>query len=559
MLAVLRRSEVQLHKAINASPQSVNDPNNVGQTALHFSLEWSIGIRVLLDAKAELNRADNLGYTPIMRACQLSLLDAVQLLGNAGSALHVGCRAALDVAMDNEFSCRTSNCGTEETKIAEKIVDYIIELEADRRRRLSELALTSLPRNAMKDLESFGDGLLDEHAMSVIWMLKRHNIIVPDALIPCWMPTTGYHSRYLTVRIANKLWMTGFKNIGGLFWDGKSWWQSSIQYELDLNDTLELVAWFQSKEEDLHGIAAYEGFGRDRSTTSNLHIIAYRLGTNLRKMEEQSIREQELHLDFFAASAEDVCAITQRFTYETYNLSDVAKRMLTNILMDSEKDSCLCACSTGGCSTVVLTLKPHTREDIYSPGPLKPFWYLCMTTAFIEFVELLEPKFSDLSSDIVRFLTFSVLDLSHTCCRCERYYIGIIKFDDEDDIQRIHDEEKEMIEKFEGLLVEFENKKSELGISTSEFLLGYWRERMREVLNEPGVFNKEEVEALGVRVYETDNVKEDETDNVKEFEADSENQNEAHAEEDIEVETRNEDDTKSSGSDDNDSVYVDAE
>ena len=102
ILAVLRRTKVRLQEAVDASSQSVSDSNNLGETALHLSLDWLSGIKVLLDAKAELNRDDRNSLTRIMLACELSLLDAVRLLGNAGSALNVGSFDALSIAMIRE-------------------------------------------------------------------------------------------------------------------------------------------------------------------------------------------------------------------------------------------------------------------------------------------------------------------------------------------------------------------------------------------------------------------------------------------------------------------------
>jgi hypothetical protein len=65
------------------------------------------------------------------------------------------------------------------------------------------------------------------------------------------------------------------------------------------------------------------------------------------------------------------------------------------------------------------------------------------------------------------------LDLSHTCCRESRNKQEILYFHDKSDVQRIHDEEQEMLDKLENLLVKFENEKRELEISTSEFLIKY--------------------------------------------------------------------------------------
>ena len=95
---------------------------------------------------------------------------------------------------------------------------------------------------------------------------------------------------------------------------------------------------------------------------------------------------------------------------------------------------------------------------------------LCTTTAFFEFIERGELRASCLFSETLRYLTVAILDLSHTCCGWSNYHEVIMKFNDEGDIQKIQDEEEDICEKLEGLLSGFEKKKTELAISTSEFL-----------------------------------------------------------------------------------------
>lgn len=171
----------------------MNDQNNVGQTAIHLSLDWPIDIKVLFDAKADLNRVDEFDCTPIEHAFRLSLPETVRLLAGDGSALEVNRERFLDLAMQTEAN------------VQEKIVDYIIELVSDRRRQLRKLTLSSLPTSVLKELKLSQDRLLNEHAMSTISMLKKHNVTVPDALILGLMRTTIYHGRYLTARNADKL------------------------------------------------------------------------------------------------------------------------------------------------------------------------------------------------------------------------------------------------------------------------------------------------------------------------------------------------------------------
>lgn len=172
---------------------------------------------------------------------------------------------------------------------------------------------------------------------------------------------------------------------------------------------------------------------------------------------------------YFVVSADTIRAEIQLVIQEVSNLSDVAKRTLIKVLIDCRKDSCVCACSLGGCNTIVMTLKQCFRS--YEKTQLSaPFSFII---ALFEFIEHLKPRSSCLFSDILRFFTFAVLNLSHTCCKGSRNRQKILYFHDKNDVRKIHDEEQEMLDKLEDLLVEFENEKRKLGTSTSEFLIGY--------------------------------------------------------------------------------------
>ncbi|KAL9120103.1 MAG: hypothetical protein Q9187_003337 [Circinaria calcarea] len=101
--------------------------------------------------------------------------------------------------------------------------------------------------------------------------------------------------------------------------------------------------------------------------------------------------------------------------------------------------------------------------------------------------------------DLVRLLTFEELELTHTCCRVSNN--SIQEPLDKTDIHEIHDEETVLLTKLEDLVLEFQEKKTELNVSIIEFLEGYWETRMKEVLKEPGYLNEEELQRIGVVVH----------------------------------------------------------
>ena len=100
-----------------------------------------------------------------------------------------------------------------------------------------------------------------------------------------------------------------------------------------------------------------------------------------------------------------------------------------------------------------------------------------------------------LSAEIIRFETFSRLDLRHTCrdmsLVCPKYLT-------EEEIEQFREEDLSQIEKLGELVPEFVAKYSELDQPLLEFFEGYWATRMEDVL---GAVNEEEIrriEELGV-------------------------------------------------------------
>lgn len=91
---------------------------------------------------------------------------------------------------------------------------------------------------------------------------------------------------------------------------------------------------------------------------------------------------------------------------------------------------------------------------------------LCLT----EFIEPEHTAWDWLASEIIRFCTFWRLKLKHTCCQSP----DKPSIEDESEIREIQDEQQEILEKFEDLIIEFEDKRRELGGSLARFMREYW-------------------------------------------------------------------------------------
>ena len=82
-LAVIKQSEGDLRRALLISPQDINAMNKFGQTALHLSIDWPLGLRILLDAGADTECVDQSDFVPLQYAIERLLVDPIRILGEA--------------------------------------------------------------------------------------------------------------------------------------------------------------------------------------------------------------------------------------------------------------------------------------------------------------------------------------------------------------------------------------------------------------------------------------------------------------------------------------------
>lgn len=287
--------------------------------------------------------------------------------------------------------------------------------------------------------------------------------------------------------------------------------------QINLSTELELIAWFQSKGADLHGAQRKRirkeepksdndlcALGSKSSTTA-VHWIAKNIGQTIKDFLWECIN---LRLSYVGPSwtLKDLAQerrnqLWQSF-YQLMSISDVAKRVLVQILTDPIQDDCSCACSTGGCQPLITILKIF-RQDT------SPVGRMMKTQISMVLADLIESSSSSSPfSALVRCLTFEELELTHTCCT--HFLDQILPRDNnsnsnnsnnDDDVHEIHDEEQHLLAQLEDLLLEFEVAKRDLGGSTAAFLKGPWRARMDEVLHEsPGEWDPARLWSVGVHV-----------------------------------------------------------
>ena len=532
--AVLLRSEHELATAISRSPHSINEPNAMGQTPLHLSVEWPLGIKTLIEAGANVNRDDIAGETPIIYACQCQLVETTRLLADAGCDLILppllaskASTSVLGFALDREHRatwsspCAASTCA---------IIDCLIESLVKRRKAL-QILISTLPDLPLLDSRVLlPDRVLDAYAGEACSILKAHRITIPPSLWPDAFQRTVYHLSNLSLRSADLLWDAGFRDIDGFDVFGTTPLMRPVgnRYR-SLQEYLQMVEWFLSRGADLCKAARkadglqtlWEQVNQGRLIDENrleigvttLHFVTHNIAI---KMLEEIASQLPIFQGF------------QFLRRHVQTMNSPSQGLLCKVIAYAVQDRCTCACSLAGCTGLLLVLKnfgytlrtgPHATEPAMAQK-----WLFLVSELLIETMrqteESGEPLYDRLILDAIRFLTFEGLELRHTCCYCDGNWYST--YDDNEERLEIWEEDKLRLAQLEKLIPEFEGKWCELSIPFLQFMKEYWQPRMDQAIQEWEEINEQELRRIGVIVEETafeggEFVSEDEEDGCPEY------------------------------------------
>lgn len=170
-------------------------------------------------------------------------------------------------------------------------------------------------------------------------------------------------------------------------------------------------------------------------------------------------------------------------------------QLVRSVLADTLSDRCDCACSIEGCRTCTMLIKEATTWRYTGPSNNVPR----LSQFLIQKPDVDTPSLAWLRREIVRFSTFWRLDLDHTCCGWDPFENIVYGPDDKEKVDEMKEEQSKGLDKLETLLVEFEDKYNESTCSFTEFLKGYWDDRMLQVLgpSEEPPIDHEALENLG--------------------------------------------------------------
>ncbi|KAM0126209.1 hypothetical protein ACHAO1_010206 [Botrytis cinerea] len=523
--AILQRSEDRMLQILASFPDSAYERNTMGQTPLHLSSDWPIGVSHLLriGGQSLVNNQDCMGYLPVAYALYSKCLPAVELLLNADSPLH-SYRADTnnDTLKDIVFS-RAEDVFLDALRSSSKaIINCMISSLVDRRNRLCQLAFQNMPTSETDKLPISGDRVLDLHASSTCALLKVFGVDIPLALQIPEEYETIYHLLFVydiylreyaipRVEIAEMFYNAGFCEIEEYHcFDSKRtllmlMWTDHDTSPSEMMDKFKLLWWLIQKGADLHRAKRIWQGDRRIPWTPVTHFIVASL----------------LIKDLWVITMEEINLLPNGGP-ENLSSQPEVRNVMFKVLTTSTADPCICACSKSGCAALTILLKQTTLEldeeeiisvftDLSEEGFSldSTYWIMRASIMFLlQFIDVDNNAWKTLAPEIIRFATFSILGLTHTCCVYHSYSEGSpphhftpFNIGDHQDIQ---EEESAQTEELELLVEDFESKYIELAQPILKFFDGYWRSRMLDydIINtKPYTQDElEKIRELGVKI-----------------------------------------------------------
>lgn len=461
-MAVLRRSDKDVLRALKKTPSSLHERNVHGQTPLHLAVGWPWGIRLLLDAGADYNASDFLGWAVLSYACSIECLDTIQYLLE---------KQATFVGYDSTFGGKEfyTTMSLIPSTSDQRIVDQILFTFVERRRRLIELAREFLAEEQVDQSKHETDEILDVD-ISYLYELLSTGVSVPAVLdTRIDFDRSVYHLAGKNTVLATKFWDLGFHNVEAHDGNGQTPLMSLFNTGVKRH-TLQLLKqaiWLTAK-----GASMFTR-GKDGRVTA------------ARRFAE--------HMGYFV--------IVQELGDEEEAMNTLVEQLRRDAGLDAAMlvhDSCICRCSFSGCTA-------HTS---FVRGVYKRFadWRYPRrshdTTEWWIKTCIYERRSCIIVKQVFRAIVFELLQLRHTCCdRPGGYYE---EEDDQNELEEIHDEQAEDYVLLETLV---ELALSQWTVETrpfSEFIEEFVETQIKSREGPPSEEYVKQLEEIGVRVEEVE-------------------------------------------------------
>lgn len=488
---------------------------------MHLGIYWPDGLRQILKAGADPDLADNNGRTPIFYAVTFCLPESFNILAGTRCLFCTSKSTAVSFCMLKSLNLLATYQSKPESLLSaiiyrglcintfrpealeeefEDILRTTTRIVVERRRIMETLVRTTLGKMAAKQLRLSPESVLDRSASHAISML-RGKIEVPNYLSYLTFEYgTVYHIRYLALREAQIFWNAGFREIDEL----DEWSLSPLMRRASrfyYTEMLDLIVWLIANGANIHHQphfafsiqivkddytpinTSWPEITNKPSSTTALHYLASHLAWVIEGVVDRSDGENIIRA--------------------MKPLSKLTRALIRHVLTDALPDGCNCACSTTGCTAYTMMVKHWSGP--WQTGRKDHAWVM---KKLAKVLNIDGSNLGWLRTEMIRFNTFEQLNLRHTCCSMEysvqvRMYV-ICETCDEEESQEVQEEQVEQVERLETLLVEFEAKYEESNCSFSEFMNGYWKKRIREVLSMESPIDHDALADMNVVLERTD-------------------------------------------------------
>ncbi|KAM3080183.1 hypothetical protein ACMFMF_003592 [Clarireedia jacksonii] len=515
--AVLQRDIIAVKKVLADRPQYLGTETNIfGHSAVHLAIGWPEGLEILLKAADEALLHRDVGNphalfgrrysTPLDYAIAFGCTKSIRLLAEANTAF------------DFEWNLFIGTAS-----LPQDVSNVVLDIIVARLHQLFEFGVQKLRSVTISSLGITSFELFHSKAETLLYYLEEVNIQRPrkfdSRYFPYrfWLGPGGlYHQSIISAETAMAFFNAGFKDI-----DTEVEGITPIMnlcspgyrdyYRYNLTRYFRIVEFFVQKGAQLDRQVP---LGRNNQISNNEPARCHRAIHRVACYAWKS-------------------AIFFDFSYISATVDLGSSQIWRSILQSSTSDPCNCACASGGCRPITLALK-------YSTQRIQGKWWYIFHTLKVNWEDILSPVYKgasvellfkltllldalegdQLADDVIRYLTFSALGMTHTCCKhnqgginnytlASRHYVleevePLIHVMDPVEVEEIHEEESTLIEKLDFLHTKFMEDFRKLGVPLSRFILENWRETMlTELSNSEEIPEsaREQLNELGVSIY----------------------------------------------------------
>jgi hypothetical protein len=503
--AILFKAEAKVRDLIRTRRSSILERSYFGQTPFHLAVFWPRGIEILLSCYPEatdslLKCPDLSGNSPLTCALILKQPVSVKLLLDAEPGIDLN-----NVELFSSLPLKEWNA-----KQSSEVIQVLTESLAARRNEMLQFAIACLPEDEIDRIDLRRENLLDDKAFEVKQLLSRFGIPLP---LHCQtvQPGSVYHSQYMSPILAQKLFEVGFRGTNVTINGYTPIMVTNLCMLANrefLESILDLTAWFKTQGADLNTSLPEKSIDLTKSILERnepqfrvVHRIAYYLGNSVCRAKLSRI---------------DIRAVGKVSREDRKRI-----RVLTEILMNTQKDPCICFCTNGGCTPASLFARGIWDMVFGSQCGPREFYsdlYRNLLRQRIKLVDFFaEPyEIPIIAAAVIRVATFNAIGMKHTCCSWVEFSRnnlcsdhtdndGLVKVMDLAEIREIREEDQYLALLLDALVKEFTAKLIEMCVPFSQFFWEYWWKRMDEIDRERDGLSVKELDALreiGVKIIQ---------------------------------------------------------